>query len=665
MSEPTQQPSPPAPPRPPITQRRGGIWTILALFMVGGMLFVWWNQQQRESTQDTETRQRQAPRHLLVISIDTLRADHMGSYGYDQPTSPGLDALAAEGVLFERHYTSYPLTLPAHLTMLSGVSPLGHRARDNLYHRLPDEHTTLAEVFSEQGFRTGAFISAHTMRAGSGIERGFDVYDDDDVRELQPGRLTITERRAPGTLERAEQWVRSIGGERFFMFIHLFDPHAPYVHHHGITEEFGDDDVARYNGEIAYTDQQLSYFFNVLREIGAFDDTLIVITSDHGEGLGDHGELTHGYYCYDPTTRVPLIMRGVPGIKQGTRVPGIVRNYDLAPTLLEIMDVPSTSLGKQAHGVSLMPMLKDPEKDMGLTAYMESHYAYLNTQWAKLRALRTRDGLAVFSGPDAHYFLDNDLDTDVAEDHSEAIVEARAEITRLMNSWLPPRQGQDDALREAEAGSPYPGETPIAQDFNPENLNDTNDLPSPHAMKHVLRAYQTAELAYGDEKFESAAAMLRELLGDYPDFVLGHRLLAASNQSLMIERARRADRESLHALGREAISSLRVAITHAMAHDQPESALANARSLMLIALWIHDDQAQADMLEMFDDASLQWLGILGEYRRAATGARAEVAERAAGVRDRADLSTRAAQEADAHLAVMRAGDRLVLAPWEG
>jgi arylsulfatase A-like enzyme len=663
MTEPTPKPGPF--PRPPITQRRGGIWTVVAVLLVFGMLFVWFNQRDSGSTDDQDKRAGEAPRHLLVISIDTLRSDHVGAYGYDRNTTPGLDALAAEGVLFERHYTSYPLTLPAHLTMVTGVSPLGHRVRDNLYHRLPDEHTTLAEILGKQGFRTGAFVSAHTMRGGSGVERGFEVYDDDGVRELQPGRLTITERRAPETLERAEQWVRSIGGERFFMFVHLFDPHAPYMHHSGITEEFGDDDVARYDGEIAFTDQQLSRFFTVLRELGVFDDTLIVITSDHGEGLGDHGELTHGYYCYDPTTRVPLIMRGVPGIKGGTRVPGVVRNYDLAPTLLEIMAVKSEAMEKQAHGVNLMPMMKEPDKDLGLSAYIESHYAFLNTQWAKLRAWRTKDSLTVFSGADVHHFRGDDLDTDVAADHADDVRAARDEITRLMGSWRPPQPDGDRALREAEAGSPYPGETPIAQDFDPEDLNDTNDLPSPHAMKHVLRAYQTAELAYGDEKFESAAAMLRELLQDYPDFILGHRLLAAANQSLMIEQARRADRATLRGYGAEAIASLRVAVTHALAHDQPESALANARALVLIALWVDDAQAEADMLEKFDDPSLQWLGILGEYRRADSAGRAEIAERAAEVRERAELSTRAAAEADAHLRVMRAGDRLVLAPWEG
>src|SRR5690606_24858220 len=216
-----------------------------------------------------------------------------------------------------------------------------------------------------------AFVSAHTMKTGSGIERGFGHYDDEEVRTLQPGRLTVSERPAPRTLELAGDWIASQGADRFFCFVHLFDPHAPYVRHEGITERFGDDTRALYDGEIAFTDAAIGRFVERLRTLGVLDQTLLVMTADHGEGLGDHGELTHGYYCYDTTTHVPLIIHGAPGIQAGTRIPHIVRNYDLAPTLVELMQLKDETIKKQAHGQSLVAVMKDPATDPGLEVFVE------------------------------------------------------------------------------------------------------------------------------------------------------------------------------------------------------------------------------------------------------------------------------------------------------
>ncbi|MCC7508483.1 MAG: sulfatase [Planctomycetes bacterium] len=642
--------------QPNLFRRKGGIWSYVGLALVAGMASVWAYNTWFKPEPDPAPAAPTAPRHLVLISIDTLRADHLGSYGYSKKTSPNMDALAQQGVLFEQHYSCYPLTLPAHLTQFTGVSSLGHRVRDNLYHRLPDELGTLAEAMQGEGFKTGAFVSAHTMKGGSGLERGFEVYDDSDVRTLVPGRMTIAERKAPHTLKLAGDWISQQGAERFFCFIHLFDPHAPYESHSGFTE--GDDNIARYDGEIAFTDAEIGRFIERLRTLDVFKDTLIVITSDHGEGLGEHGEMTHGYFCYESTTHVPLIVHGAPGIKAGTRVPWVVRNYDLAPTLVELMQLKSDVIRKQAHGVSLVPQMKDPAADPGLSAFVESHYAYLNANWSKIRGLRTDDDLTLFSGSDVVQTRAGKAVEDPA-----AVRAARDEITRLMGAWVPPRKGSAKP-RESTSGSPYPGEVPMAQSFDPESLNDTRDLPSPHAMKDVLRAYQAAELAYDEEKFESCAESLRKLLAQHPDFAMAQRLLAAVTQGIVSANWRQIGREKCLELTREAAQALASASRSASRHGQPEGERAADLNRALLLAWLGDGRAAQDLADRVKDPRVAWFAALALYRDPATADRARVAETAAPLLKELKLSDADTKAAEAHLEAMRRGEALKLAPWE-
>lgn len=664
MPEPAPAPPKPLPqpaPKPPMAQRRGGIWSVLGVLLVGAIAIVAYQKYFTKPAEPEPTPKGNAPKHLILISIDTLRADHLGAYGYKRPISPTIDAIAAEGAVVERHYSCYPLTLPAHLTQFTGVSTLGHRVRDNLHHRLPDELRTLAESLKAGGLSTGAFVSAHTMKAGSGLERGFDVYDDATVRELQAGKLTISERKAAETLKLAGDWVAGRGSDSFFCFVHLFDPHAPYLEHNDLGLDLPADNTGRYDGEIAYTDRELGKFFKRLKDIGVYEDALIVITADHGEGLGEHGELTHGFYVYDTTTHIPLILRGR-GVKPATRVTGITRNYDLAPTLLELMGAKDEALTKQFHGVSLVPMLSDPAKDLGLTAFIESHYAWLNANWAKLRALRTKDGLAQFSGDRAELVDGTGQTQDSSAKRGEDLVSARTEITRLMNAWVPPRKGTLQ-VREPVAGTPYYGEAAVAQSFEPESINDTHNLPSTLAMKEVLRAYQEAELAYDEQRFETCQDRLRTLIAAQPDFVMAHRLLAAVNQALVRNEWRTRGRAAAMALTREAANSLQVVARIASEQNQPEAALSARRNLLLLAIWL-DDADLAKAGASAGDPRSVWLSLLGEYRLASQEARAEIALRA----DAIDLAAAFDAESAKYWAqvreAMKRGEELKLAPWE-
>jgi arylsulfatase A-like enzyme len=642
-------------PGPPFFKQRGGIWTVIGLLLVGGIAVTWWHKNFNQPDNGDKPETATAPRHLIVISIDTLRADHLGCYGYGRKTSPVIDKLAEEGVVFEQHFTCYPLTLPAHLTQFTGVSSLGHRVRDNLYHRLPDELGTLAEAMKADGFETGAFVSAHTMKAGSGIERGFDEYNDDGVRELEPGRITIAERKAPETLQLAGDWIAGQGADRFFCFIHLFDPHAPYVRRPGITDQFGEGDIAAYDGEIAFTDAELGKFIERLRTLDVLKDALVVITSDHGEGLGEHGELTHGYYCYDTTTHVPLIVRGAPGIKAGTRVKGIVRNYDLAPTLAEVMQLRDGRIKKQAHGVSLLPQMKEPENDPGYSAFIETHYAWLNANWAKIRGLRTRDGLTLFSGPDAIH-LGADQGAPVKND--EAVRAARDEITRLMDASVL-RKGELKP-RESSAGSPYPGEVPVAQTFHKESLNDTANLPSPLSMVEALHIYQRAELALDEEKFAEVAQMLRAVLGDHPHFVMAQRLLAATLQAMMRGNPYAIGVEEGRRMTREALRALDAVVAHSLKHNQPEAVRAANLPRALLYAWLDETDKLLELADESNDPRLRWMWLLARYR---TG-EANLEEEAAQMFDELPFTGAAKESARRHLDAIQSNEPIRLAPWE-
>lgn len=632
----------------------------MALVLVGGIIATKYidpagnNSANTDSSDESEA----MPRHLILISIDTLRADYLGCYGKEGANTPNIDALAKGGIVFERHHSNYPLTLPAHLTQLTGVSSLGHRVRDNLYHRLPNGITTLPEVLKKHDFKTGAFVSAHTMKSGSGIERGFDVYDDEDVVLPEKGKLTIAERDAETTLKLAGDWLASTGGDRAFCFIHLFDPHAPYQPQAiaGTTSDSSTNQ--RYAGEISYVDQQIGVFLDRLRKIEMLENTLVVITSDHGEGLGEHDELTHGYFCYDTTTHVPLIISGGSDIKAGTKVSSIVRNYDLAPTLVELLGISSDKIKAQTHGISLLPLINQPDKDLGLSAYVESHYAYLNANWAKIRGLRTDKGLTLFSGLEQLYVTGkSQLDENL---NAPEIDSARKEIERLMSSLLPPPDSKSD-IREAVTGSPYPGESPAEQNFKPESLSDSKDLPSPHSMAGVLMEYQEAELAYDAQKFFVCIAMLEKLTIANPDFLMAHKFLATARQAAVPEAE---SIEQAKGLTRGAIAALLNAEKILIANKQDMAVQAVRINLALLYARLNDVELLTELAKA-DRPRISWMLLLSKYRTAQDDTtRANVAASFELFLSRDTLKKSSAKQAGAHLELMKENQPIKLATWE-
>jgi len=271
---------------------------------------------------------RQAP-PVILISIDTCRADHLGCYGASRPATPHLDRFASEALCFTQAITTVPLTLPAHSSILTGLSPLQHGVRDNLDHRLEDTHPAVAEILGAAGYQTAAIVGAFVLDSRFGLARGFQHYDDRlDGGLGDPGQ--INERPGGEVTRLALEWLDEAPRGPFFLFVHYFDPHSPYAPPEPFAALYRDDP---YSGEIAHVDAQIGRLFARLRELDLYDRSLIIVLSDHGEGLGEHGETGHGYFIYQSTMRVPLLVKP-PGPPAPRRVDEPASLIDVAPTIL-------------------------------------------------------------------------------------------------------------------------------------------------------------------------------------------------------------------------------------------------------------------------------------------------------------------------------------------
>ncbi len=323
------------------------------------------------------------PLNVLLLTLDTTRADHLGCYGDGAAATPALDALAASGVRFARAYAPAPLTLPSHASIMTGLYPLRHGARNN-GHDLAEGATTLAEILKARGFATAAFVSSFSVDSRFGLGRGFDVYDDTFDAEASIKGLNA-QRRAGQTFERFSRWLDRSPGGRFFGWVHFYDPHLPYDPPSPYKERFGG---RPYDGEIAYMDDTVGAVLAALKARGRLEDTLVVAAGDHGEGLGDKLERGHGIFLYEETLRVPLILNAPRRLRRPAVVDGAVRLIDVAPTILDLLGLGSEAAGMQ--GRSLVDRL-DGGTGEDLDAVVETLFPRENFGWSEL--------VGIISGP--------------------------------------------------------------------------------------------------------------------------------------------------------------------------------------------------------------------------------------------------------------------------
>lgn len=305
--------------------------------------------------------------NVLLITLDTTRADHLGYAGHAAARTPSLDRLAASGVLCEAAYSPVPLTLPAHCSILSGLYPPAHKVRNNGSYFLPTAVTTLAEILERSGYRTSAIVSSFVLDSRFGLAQGFAVYDDDFAAGA--AKTYDSQRDAAAVFSAFSGWLAGNGGGKFFSWVHFFDPHAPYDPPEPYRSAFAD---APYDGEIAFMDHYIGKIISLLEKKKLLKNTLIVIAGDHGEAFGEHGERGHQVFCYDENLRVPLIFSAAGSLPAGLRLEQKACLVDIMPTILEYLSLP---VPPSVQGRSLLPALqgrKLPERDL----YLESFFAH-------------------------------------------------------------------------------------------------------------------------------------------------------------------------------------------------------------------------------------------------------------------------------------------------
>lgn len=351
-----------------------------------------------QSSPKPSTPRNSAP-DVFLITIDTLRPDHVGCYGYKQVETPGLDSLAADGIRFTHAFTHSPITNTSHITILTGLLPSVHGVTD-FGIPLSPQHVTAAELLKKHGYKTAAFIGAVILDSNTlapGLDRGFDFYDNfpkDDSKEANgenKPRWGRVERRAVEVVTHAENWFEKHRTGPHFVWVHLYDPHDPYEPPAPFSEKYKDH---LYDGEIAYADSALAHWIGFLKKAGVYDNAIIIVAGDHGEGLGEHGEETHGLFLYDSTLHIPLIIKTplkLPdAIKAGTAVDSEVRTTDILPTILSAARIDAPA---ELNGESLLPLIEEKKNGQvpsNRTLFGETDYP-LRWGWASLRALRTAD----------------------------------------------------------------------------------------------------------------------------------------------------------------------------------------------------------------------------------------------------------------------------------
>jgi choline-sulfatase len=473
--------------------------TAIAVLAIAGI--VYWIAQSNTGDTRHASSPGARPMHVLLVTIDTLRADRLGSYGWANARTPVLDSLARRGIRFTRVYATAPITLTSHATILTGRYPPGHAARHNGV-AVQSNVPTLATRFKEAGFETGAFVSAFPLDRRFGLTRGFDVYDDELPRDAE-GR-PMNERAGTNTVDRTIAWMRGRAeGSRLFAWVHLFEPHAPYVATDGSAG--GARSAAdRYDDEIAVADREVGRLLAAWRNL---DRTLVVVTADHGEAFGEHSEIGHSIFVYDTTLRVPLIAAGA-GASTAVVVDAPVTLADVAPTLIVWSGLPALD----ADGIDLRPLIDGaPAGDRAL--YAESFAPLLDFGWAPLRSLRRND-YKFIAAPRAELYdlgADPQEDTNVIADRADLARELAARVERLSGPELPARTASTDpdvlarlrALGYAGGGSSTAGKRADPKD-------------------RIAIASRMAEVTSGEVQGQGAIDALNEVLRLDDDNVQAH-----------------------------------------------------------------------------------------------------------------------------------------------
>jgi arylsulfatase A-like enzyme/Flp pilus assembly protein TadD len=467
--------------------------------------------------------------NVVLITIDTLRADHLGCYGYKQIKTPNIDGLAADGVRFESAFAVVPVTLPSHSSMLTGTYPMLSGMHDFSGNKLSPLQPTLASVLKQAGYKTGAVIGAAVLDSRFGLNQGFDFYYDHfDFSRLDEANLDEMERPGNVVADVALDWLANNSQKKFFLWMHLYDPHFPYHPPDPYSHEYA---AQPYDGEIAFADEQVGRLLRFLKEKGIYQNTVIVLCGDHGESLGEHGEKTHGFFIYNATMHVPLIIRlpesRLPE-KAARTVADPVSLVDLMPTVLGAVEL---EIPSQVQGRSLLPELRVDQTARDRVLYGETFMPRIHFNWSELRG----------SENTKYHFIDAprpelyDLSKDPGEVHNlftekKAVAEEmRAKLVSLIRDYsagkeMAEKTGLDPALMERLKALGYAGFSGGGDPTSNDPTISSRNLPDP---KDRIVTYELISDAIADSqhgRYQESIEKLKSVIKTEPNSVPAHYL---------------------------------------------------------------------------------------------------------------------------------------------
>ncbi len=459
--------------------------------------------------------------NVVVITVDTLRADHVGCYGYKQIRTPNIDGLAADSVRFDMAFTPVPITLPSHTVIFTGTYPMLNGMHDFSGNRLGAQPPTLASVLKENGYRTGAVVAAAVLDSRFGLNRGFDFYYDHfDFNRLQESNLDEMERPANVVADETLQWLQANSQSRFFLWMHLYDPHYPYKPPAPYAEQYKDHP---YDGEIAFADEQVGRVITFLKQKHLYEHTIIVLSGDHGEGLGEHGEKTHGFFIYNSTLHVPLIVHFPEGHK-GTEVEGPVSTADIMPTILQALRL---QVPPEVQGTSMLPLVEAKQAESSRQLYAETFLPRLHFNWSELRGLEVGKYHFIEAPKPELYDISKDPGelNNLYSEKKAVSEELRAKLASTIRGYsagkeLAEKTGLDPALMERLKSLGYAGFS------GGGSLTISNSqLPDP---KDRIQVYELVSEGMSDGqhgRYEESVEKLTTALKTEPDSVPVHYLL--------------------------------------------------------------------------------------------------------------------------------------------
>lgn len=536
---------------------------------------------------------RARPPNVLLITIDTLRADHLGSYGYPAAQTPALDALAARGLRFSQATTVAPLTLPAHASLMTGTFPAFHGVRDNGGFYLGDDQVTLAKVLRTRGYRTGGFVSAFVLDHRWGIAQGFDrYYDDFDLTKYRvDAGLDAVQRPGSEVVSKAIEWLDQDAARPFLAWIHLYEPHAPYDPPEPIRARFPPTRVGAYDGEIATADLQVGRLIDHLAAAGRLDRTLVIAVGDHGESLGEHGEEQHGFFVYGSDIQIPMIVAG-PGVPVRV-VADRVRIVDVMPTILELLraEIPAAVQGR-----SLLPLARGERMD--LVAFSETWYPRHHYGWSELTSIR--DGRYHFIAAPRRELYDTQADPGELQDIAMSSPARADALERALRAFL--------AGTSAHGTAPQPRPVDPDVEMRLRSLGYVGSSISPRVMDDRVRGdpkdkialfnlLKQAGLDSVEGRVDEGIGKVRQALAADPEIVEAYLMLGNMNA-----KAKRGDQAiaafqralALDPDNQTAVFNLAVAYKTAGRMEAAEAGFARA-----LALNRRDPKARYQLVEIW------------------------------------------------------------------